>query len=112
MHPCISVSNYSLKEVWLFFVDPITSPFENTKTRVPTDYVYFKVYIGQIRVTSLVSQCLEYWCKSYSLLNDFSLKIQQKSKMWMESRLSHNSDIAFGFYSKLKLQINKYEITL
>jgi hypothetical protein len=41
-----------------------------------------------------------------------SLKIQQKSKMWMENELGCNIDIAFGFYSKSKLQINKYEITL
>jgi hypothetical protein len=30
----------------------------------------------------------------------------------MESGFGHNSGIAFGFYSKSKLQINKYEITL
>jgi hypothetical protein len=32
--------------------------------------------------------------------------------MWIESGLGCNSDIDFGFYSKSKLQINKYETTL
>jgi len=41
-----------------------------------------------------------------------SLKVQQKSKTWMESGLGHNSGIAFGFCSKSILQISKYEITL
>jgi hypothetical protein len=37
------------------FLGQITSPFANTKTSIPIDYVYFKVYIGQTKVTILVS---------------------------------------------------------
>jgi hypothetical protein len=42
----------------------------------------------------------------------FVTKNSEKIQNVMESELGHNSDIAFGFYSKSKLQINKYEITL
>ncbi len=42
----------------------------------------------------------------------FVTKVSAKIQNVNGSRLGHNSGIAFGFYSKSKLQINKYEITL